>query len=180
MTHLVFIHGPAAAGKLTVAKQLSRFTGYALFHNHLVVDAVASVFPFGTPEFVRLREAFWMAVFEAAAKQGRSLVFTFAPEPSVAHDFPMRAKGLFERHGGRVDFVRLTVEQTEQETRLVSADRAKFGKLRTVGVLRELREEFEKCEAAMPLSALTLDTTLLPPESAARLIIEKLQIARMH
>lgn len=55
---LIFIYGPAAAGKLTVARVLAEQTGVALFHNHLVVDAVMAVFPFGSEPFVRLREHF--------------------------------------------------------------------------------------------------------------------------
>ncbi|MFD2498935.1 hypothetical protein ACFSTI_08890 [Rhizorhabdus histidinilytica] len=47
---LVFLHGPVAAGKLTVARLVAERTGIALFHNHLVVDAVAAVFPFGSPD----------------------------------------------------------------------------------------------------------------------------------
>ena len=54
--NLVFLHGPAASGKLTVGRELSRRPGYRLFHNHLVVDAVTAVFEFGSESFVRLRE----------------------------------------------------------------------------------------------------------------------------
>jgi cytidylate kinase len=50
---LVFIHGPAGSGKLTVARELSRMTGLRLFHNHLTVDAVTAVFDFGSEPFVR-------------------------------------------------------------------------------------------------------------------------------
>ena len=77
---LIFIHGPAAAGKLTVGRALEDLTGFRLFHNHLVVDTLLSVFPFGTPSFVALREQIWLSVFEAAAKDGISTIFTFAPE----------------------------------------------------------------------------------------------------
>jgi hypothetical protein len=59
---VVFIYGPVASGKLTVARALAERTGMALFHNHLVVDAVGAVFPFGSEAFVRLREQFWLAV----------------------------------------------------------------------------------------------------------------------
>lgn len=41
----VFIYGPVASRKLTIARELGRMTGYAVFHNHLIVDAVAAVFP---------------------------------------------------------------------------------------------------------------------------------------
>jgi shikimate kinase len=35
---IVFIYGPPAAGKLTVAKELSAVTGYKLFDNHVTID----------------------------------------------------------------------------------------------------------------------------------------------
>ena len=54
-------YGPAVSGKLTIAKELATLTGFSLFHNHLVVDAVAAVFPFGSERFVKLREQFWLA-----------------------------------------------------------------------------------------------------------------------
>ncbi|MDV3459172.1 hypothetical protein RZN05_19400 [Sphingomonas sp. HF-S4] len=47
------LYGPPAAGKRTIARVIAELP---LFHNHLVVDAVAAIFPFGAPEFVRLRE----------------------------------------------------------------------------------------------------------------------------
>ena len=51
---LIFIWGPAASGKLTVARELEKLTGLPVFHNHLVVDALLEKLPFGDPEFVRL------------------------------------------------------------------------------------------------------------------------------
>src|SRR3712207_7208112 len=80
---LVFLHGPAGAGKLTTARAVERLVGYPVFHNHLVVDMLTTFFPFGSPAFVRLREEFWLAVFAEAAKVGRSLTFTFTPEATV-------------------------------------------------------------------------------------------------
>ena len=42
---LIFLHGTAAAGKLTTARALEAMLGYPVFHNHLVVDALTTVFP---------------------------------------------------------------------------------------------------------------------------------------
>lgn len=53
---LVFLHGTAAAGKLSTARALDRLLSYPVFHNHLVVDTLTTVFPFGSEPFVRLRE----------------------------------------------------------------------------------------------------------------------------
>jgi hypothetical protein len=67
---LLFLYGPAASGKLTIARELATLTGFALFHNHLVVDAVEAVFPFGSERFVKLREQFCLSMFREAADAG--------------------------------------------------------------------------------------------------------------
>lgn len=174
---LIFIWGPAASGKLTIARELARLTGFAVFHNHLVVDAVASVFPFGTERFAKLREEFWLTMFREAAEAGRSTIFTFAPEPSVTIDFPDRAKREVETAGGEVSFVRLTVPWEEQERRIDNPSRAEFGKLRSLDLLRRLRRQFAESEAAMPPAALTIDTAAVQPAAAARTIAETLGLA---
>ena len=53
---VVSIHGLAAAGKYTIAKELSQISGLPLFHNPLTVDLLLALFPFGSPHFVRHRE----------------------------------------------------------------------------------------------------------------------------
>jgi tRNA uridine 5-carbamoylmethylation protein Kti12 len=52
---LIIIHGPPAAGKLTVANEVAKLTGFKVFHNHLSIDCVKPVFEFGS-------EAFWRIV----------------------------------------------------------------------------------------------------------------------
>jgi hypothetical protein len=174
---LVFLYGPPASGKLTIAKALAVRSGLALFHNHLVVDVVTAIFPFGSPEFIRLREQFWLDSFQAAARAGRSLIFTFCPEASVAPDFPAKVAKIVEDAGGRVLLVALTVDAVIQEQRLAHADRAAFGKLRSVDLLRQLRDNFERCMAAMPAAALTIDTTAIDPDGAASEILALMQRA---
>lgn len=173
---MIFIYGPVASGKLTIARELGRLTGFSVFHNHLIVDAVASVFPFGTEQFVRLRERMWLDMMHEAAVAARSLVFTFAPEPSVAEGFAQRARDIVEAAGGRTRFVRLSVPAAEQEKRLVAPSRAEFGKLRSLDLLRELREQFAASERAMPEPQVAIDTCALAPAEAARAIVRALAL----
>lgn len=172
---LVFIYGPAAAGKLTIARIVAERTGFALFHNHLIVDAVAAVFPFGSPEFVRLRERFWLETMAAAAREGRSLIFTFAPEPSVATGFPGRAREVVEKAGGDVTFIALTISEAEQERRLVAPSREAFGKLKSVELLRQLKAAMAECMAEMPQPALGIATDEISAAEAAALIVEHIR-----
>jgi hypothetical protein len=165
---LIFIWGPTASGKLTIARALSAQTGITLFHNHLVVDALLERFQFGDPEFVRLREAMWMTVFETAARAGKSLAFTFQPEPTVAAGFAGRVRAVVEEAGGDVKFVRLTVSRNEQEQRIGAGSRKAFRKMTSVALLRALRADFERCEAEMPPADVTIDTEAELPNSAAR------------
>ncbi len=168
--NLVFIYGPPASGKLTVARELATLTGYKLFHNHLIVDAVESIFSFASDRFIRLRETFWLMMFREAGEAGQSIVFTFCPEPTVAADFPDRVRKTIEGAGGELLLVRLTLPTAEQERRIGNADRGEFGKLRSLDLLRQIRGALSECEAAMPASALTIDTALVEPHTAAEMI----------
>ena len=168
---LLFLHGPPAAGKYTIARRVADATGLPLFHNHLVVDAVAAVFPFGSPAFVELRERFWLDVIRAAVAQNRSLIFTFQPEPSVSPGFPEHVASIVEAGGGETIFVQLRLDLAGQISRIANDDRARFGKLRDTALLKQLHADFAACETAMPPSALTIDTARTAPADAAARII---------
>lgn len=171
---LVFVYGPPAAGKYTVSSRVAALTGLPLFHNHLVVDTVASVFPFGSPSFVRLREKFWMDVFEAAVAEDRSLIFTFQPEGSVSPGFAQAVIDLVRGAGGNVLLVHLKLSADGQMDRIANEDRAAFGKLRDPALLAQLQAGFEACEEAMPAPDLVIDTAQVSAEDAAAMIAARL------
>lgn len=174
---LIFIWGGAASGKLTIGRELARLTGLPLFHNHLVVDALLERLPFGDPEFIRLREAMWMAGFETAATSGQSMIFTFAPEGTVDESFPQRVVDLVNSLGGEVRFARLVISPEEQERRIANDSRKEFRKLVSLDLLRELRASFLEAEAAMPAADVVIDTELDSPAAAAQQIAEALGLS---
>ena len=174
---LVLLHGPIASGKLTVARALAARTGFALFHNHLVVDAVAALFPFGSEPFRRLREEMWIKLLGEAAHAGRDTIFTFAPESTVHPAFIPHLIAQIEKLNGTVLTVRLTVDPLEQERRIAAPDRAAFGKLHDLDLLRSLRADMAACEDAMPTAALTIDTGRNSAEAAAGQIVALLSNA---
>jgi hypothetical protein len=153
-------------GKLTVGRELAARTRLKLFHNHLALDAITAVFNFRSPSYLRLRELFWLEVFESAARDDISLIFTFMPETSLAPGFADRARGSVERHGGRLRLVELSCAVDVQEARLGDPSRREYAKLQSVEQMRELRET-GWLDYAMPPPELRLDTTVLSPNAAA-------------
>lgn len=171
---LVILHGPVASGKLTIGRIVARHAGLALFHNHLVVDAVAALFPFGSEPFRRLREQLWLALIGEAMEQGRDILFTFAPEPSVSPQFIPELIAMARDRGVALTTVALTLDHEEQERRLVADDRSAFGKLRDIDLLRSLRDEMTACASALPPADLVIDTSLITAEHAAMAIIGRI------
>jgi hypothetical protein len=168
---LLVLYGPPAVGKLTVARELSTLTGFPVFHNHLVVDALLPVFPFGSPGFIELRERFWLDVMsEAAASPLPGLIFTFAPENTVRQGFIERMQVRLESLGASISLVSLTATDEVLEHRVAGESRRQHGKLHQPEQYRELRGAgaFEY----PPITAhLEIDTSLMSAsESAARIV----------
>jgi chloramphenicol 3-O-phosphotransferase len=173
---VIFLYGPPAAGKLTVARALQRLTSVPVFHNHLVVDTLTAVFPFGSPAFVALRERFWLAVFSEAMRADQSLIFTFTPERSVTRAFASEAIRTVEQAGGRIAFVELAVTAAELERRLGEVSRTEHGKLTSVDTFRSLAASGAFDWPHLPEPALRVDTTRVAPEDAARQIAAEFKL----
>jgi hypothetical protein len=168
--NLVFIYGPPGVGKLSVARELSRLTGYRLFDNHVSIACARSVFDFGTPPFWEVVRRIRAAVFEEAAAAGVSLIFTYVY--SHPNDAPHveRFCGLFEAQGGRALLVRLVCAREELERRLPRAERASAGKLASLDTLRELTERLDIFSPVPGRESLEIDNTEVAPAEVARLI----------
>jgi len=170
---LIFIYGMPAVGKLTVAQELVTVTGFKLFHNHLVVDLLQTVFEFGTPQFVELREQIWLSIFDQAARSGLTgMIFTFNPESSVRGEFIEKTVKTVEGAGGEVDFVELTSPLAELKRRMGSMSRLQYKKLTSVPLFEELHGEGVFDVSYMPAPRVSIDTSANQPARAA------LEIAR--
>lgn len=170
---LIFIYGPPGAGKLTVAKQLSRETGFKLFDNHASIACVETVFDFGSEPFGRLVGQIRLDVIgEAARQQIEGVIFTFVYAHPGDAAFVERVCAAVEPHGGRVCLVQLVCDKNSLERRVVDEERARRGKVATLELLREILGRHDVFSAVPGRGSLSIDNTDLAPAEAARLIIE--------
>jgi len=173
------MYGMPATGKLTVAQELAQIIGYKLFHNHLVVDLLLSVFAFGSAPFVEMREEIWLSVFAHAGRSGmEGLIFTFAPEATVRAGFVAEAVRTVVEGGGQVDFVELVCPVEEIKRRLDSPSRLGFQKLSSVELFDELQAGGVFDSSGMPEARVRVDTSLCEPREAARRIVEGLGLRK--
>jgi len=170
------MYGMPATGKLTVGRELASLTGYKLFHNHLVVDALLPVFEFGSEPFVALREEMWLSVFLHAGASGLpGLIFTFNPESTVQPGFIGATVDVVEKGGGAVDFVELVCPLAVLKARLDSESRRAHRKLTSQELFERLHAEGVFDDSRMPEPRVRVDTSLYTPAEAAAEIVRILK-----
>jgi hypothetical protein len=169
---LIFLYGLPAVGKFTVGEELARSTGYKLFHYYLAVDPFLSVFDFGSPPFVDLRETLWLAVIERAALSHiPGLIFTFVPEYTIRPQFIPNLIELAARNHIEILAIEVTCPIEEIKRRLDNPSRRRFQKLNSIPLFDALQSTGALSSVVpMPKPELTLDTSKLTPQQAAKKI----------
>lgn len=74
----LLVFGPPAVGKMTIGQELEQITGFKLFHNHMIIDPLLSIFGKTDLNLKNLIFKIRTMVFEAVI-QGNipGLIFTF-------------------------------------------------------------------------------------------------------
>ncbi len=174
---LVFLHGPAAAGKYTVAKELAALTGFELYHNHVVVDEVLQRHAFGTREFVAERDRRWREFFTRFPSADRpNVIFTFNPENTVPQEFIDWLFIGLTRRGVVITSVEITAREAIIEERIVSKQRQQFRKLTDLALYRQLRDAGTFNTPVIPRTDLRIDTGKLKPSESAAQITRHLEL----
>ncbi|UJW33133.1 AAA family ATPase [Saccharothrix sp. AJ9571] len=107
---LIVIFGPPAVGKMAVGEELCRRTGYSLVHNHLMMEPLLTVFPYGSTPFNRLTGEFRRRIFEeGAAAHLPGMVFTFVWGLELPEDAELVASHA-ETTRGPMRFVELAAD----------------------------------------------------------------------
>jgi hypothetical protein len=170
---LIYLHGPPAAGKLTIAELLCARAKCTVFHNHLAIDLARPLFEFGTPAFWALVRELRLTCLRAASNTESTVVYTSCYDHPA--DLPLleQIEAIVRGGGGSVKPVYLQCDRAELERRVVAATRVARGKLRTVEGLRTQLERWN-CVAVPRDDCLVVETDGRSAEECADQIIRSL------
>ena len=157
---------------------LARLTGFRLFHNHLTVDLVESVFKSGTEPNVRLREDIWLTVFDYACRYSvPGLVFTLAIAAwSPTAEFLPNVERLVSGRSA-VHYVELTCTREERLRRVVQPARAVYDKVNDRDTLEGWLDEGRIKLAQLDQDGVfRIDTTTLAPHVVAQRMVEHFRL----
>ncbi len=137
---VVWLHGPPAAGKLTVAKVLHTDHAFKLFHNHLAVDISLAIYDeFGEKDFFSFTNSVRRQVLSKANSLGvMHLVMTYMT--CAEKDDPQIKEYLtfFAQENIEVYPIHLRPGNDELLSRVTSAGRINTFKISSVSKLSEL------------------------------------------
>lgn len=141
--NLIFLYGPPGVGKLTVAKELARVTDYRIFHNHLTVDLVESIFPFGSEMYTYYVRLYRLQLIEAAARAGvKGIIMTFFYVPPKDNLFIRKLESRVKKHVGRMFFVQPSCDVKELKKRLKHPDRRRYLKMNKIKTLDRVMKHY--------------------------------------
>ena len=169
---LLIIYGAPAAGKLTIATEIARRTGFKLFHNHLSISCVKPVFDFGTPSFFRMVLNIRYGMLAEAAREGVDLIHTFVYAAGEDDEHFAKLIASAEDYGGEVHLVLLKCEPDELKARIGNDSRARIGKLCDPNAVDGSLAKFDLQSTYPGRESLVIDTTDTPFEEAADRIIQ--------
>jgi RNase adaptor protein for sRNA GlmZ degradation len=168
---LVFIYGAPAVGKLTVAQEIARRTGFKVFHNHLSIDCIEPIFEFGTKSFWKIVELIRLETIAEAARENVNLLYTFCYAKGEDDKHIQEVIERVEANGGEICFVLLRAEKSALEKRVINESRRKFNKANDMKVLNEILNKYDLFSPVPGRQSLQIDNTSMPPQKVAEQII---------
>jgi shikimate kinase len=182
---VIFIYGPIAVGKFTVAEILSKKLGYKLAHNHALNDFVQEVFDRHSYASDYMKDNLRPYLLEQAVKFKINLVSTHC----YSHNYVSRT-GLSDpkyvetlekklnKLGARFYPVHLKANDKALLKRVSGYSRKRFKKLTNKKILKELLIESYKDYKTSPRlkNNFVIDNTNLSPKKVADMIIKHFKI----
>ncbi|MBD3252419.1 AAA family ATPase [Candidatus Pacearchaeota archaeon] len=167
---IVIIYGPPAVGKLTVAKELSKITGFRVFHNHMANDLIGNFIEFDKGHYWKYAREIKKIIFKLALKENINLIYTFC-YAKKEDDKSLRSMiNLFKKNNAKIKFIQLICSKDELFKRVKKESRKEHGKLKHVNKLKESMKRWDLLSPIPFVENLTIDNTKLSAKKTAQII----------
>ncbi len=126
--NFIWVVGPPAVGKLTVAKKIAEKTGYKYLHNHGTIELLIPIFPWEHPKFQKLNNEFRNRIFEEVATSDLSgFIFTYVTvyDLDEERDYMEKISNIFKSQGHDIFYVELHAPLSIRLERNLHPDRLK-------------------------------------------------------
>jgi len=174
---LIIIYGPPASGKLTVAKELEKITGFNVLHNHLTGDISSAIYNFGSKRYKKFVRKLRKIILKEASKSEAKIIFTFVYGKGIDDKFIKKLINISKkRKKNKISFIWLRCSKNELEKRVISPERTHHGKL---GTKKELRKDFQKYNSFSKIpfiDSIEINNTRLSPKKTAKKIKKELNL----
>ncbi len=169
---LILLYGAPATGKLTIASELSKRTGYTLIHNHIILNALSEIFGYDHPARRKLEKEFRLRIFEEAAKANINIIATGVIMKDN-EDFYLDLIKKVKANHGVCYFVHLSATHEVLQERIGNESRISLNKISTKERLKEWSEQYpESYEIRENNNQISIDTSNGSPREVAAKIIE--------
>ncbi len=170
--NLIFIYGPPASGKLTIAKELADMTGYKLFHNHQTRNIVHELYPLSLDENYGLVDKLRLDILKYAARHSTNIIFTYVHDDVTDTAFVDKVVKTVEAEKGNVLFVETTATRETLLHRVNSDSRKQHKKLTDKEILERLIDA--DTYKSLPYEEIfRIDTSDLSAKDSAALIAKQ-------
>lgn len=170
---LILLFGPPAVGKLTVAKELVSLTGFTLFHNHVILNAVSDIFGYDSEARRKLEKEFRKRILEEAIGLKMNLIMTGV----IVHEnisFYKNVIQMVESSGGEILAVKLTAPKEIILERVPGESRKQMNKIATEDAWHDFINTYPGAfDTLIPNEHITIDTSGLSAKEVAEKIVKE-------
>lgn len=170
--YFVFLYGPPGVGKLSVAAELARLTGFKVFHDQLTVNLANALFPRNSDPWEGLVHGIRRETFTHVAQEGVSVVFSnsWRGMPDHVANIPIILDPI-RRAGGTVVFVKLTCTREELFARFQNPSRRELDKRTDPAVLTNMLDQWDFFKTLPFDPTLEINSTAMQPVEVAAQIV---------
>jgi hypothetical protein len=108
--NFIWVVGPPSVGKMAVALEICKITGYKMLHNHGTIELLVPIFEFGTPQFNKLNNEFRKRILEEVSSSDLlGFLFTYVTNLDQENErkYMEKLSKIFTDKGHTVYFIEL-------------------------------------------------------------------------